>query len=35
MKEIIEDYRIEGFSTKEWFVGAIGAVVFTLILAVL
>ena len=31
MKEIIEDYKRENFTATEWVLGAIGAIVFTLI----
>jgi hypothetical protein len=31
MKEIIEDYRRENFTAKEWVMGAIGALVFALL----
>ena len=31
MKEIIEDYRRENFTAKEWLLGAIGAIVFALL----
>ena len=34
MKEIIEDYRREQFTAKEWVMGAIGAIVFTLLTAI-
>ena len=34
MKEIIEDYRRENFTAKEWVMGAIGALVFTLLTAI-
>jgi len=31
MKEIIEDYKRENFTAKEWVMGAIGALVFALL----
>jgi len=31
MKEIIEDYKRENFTAKEWVIGAIGAIVFALL----
>ena len=31
MKEIIEDYRRENFTATEWVMGAIGAIVFTIL----
>ena len=34
MKEIIEDYRRENFTAKEWVLGAIGALVFTILTAI-
>lgn len=34
MKEIIEDYRRENFTAKEWVMGAIGALVFTILTAI-
>ena len=34
MKEIIEDYRRENFTAKEWVMGAIGAIVFTILTAI-
>ena len=34
MKEIIEDYKRENFTAKEWVIGAIGALVFTLLTAI-
>ena len=34
MREIIEDYRRENFTAKEWVMGAIGALVFTLLTAI-
>jgi hypothetical protein len=35
MKEIIEDYKRENFTLKEeWVMGAIGALVFTLLTAI-
>ena len=34
MKEIIEDYRREQFTAKEWVMGVIGAIVFTLLTAI-
>ena len=34
MKEIIEDYRRENFTAKEWVMGAIGAIAFTLLTAI-
>lgn len=34
MKEIIEDYRRENFTATEWVMGAIGAIVFTILTAI-
>jgi len=34
MKEIIEDYKCENFTLKEWVMGAVGALVFTLLTAI-
>ena len=34
MKEIIEDYRRENFTATEWVIGAVGALVFTLLTAI-
>jgi hypothetical protein len=34
MKEIIEDYKRENFTAKEWVMGAIGALVFTILTAI-
>ena len=34
MREIIEDYRREQFTAKEWVMGAVGALVFTLLTAI-
>jgi len=34
MKEIIEDYRRENFTATEWVMGAVGALVFTLLTAI-
>lgn len=34
MREIIEDYRRENFTAKEWVLGAVGAIVFTLLTAI-
>lgn len=34
MKEIIEDYRRENFTATEWVLGAVGAIVFTLLTAI-
>ena len=34
MKEIIEDYNRENFTAKEWVMGAVGALVFTLLTAI-
>ena len=34
MKEIIEDYKREQFTLKEWIMGAIGAIAFTLLTAI-
>jgi hypothetical protein len=34
MREIIEDYKRENFTLKEWVMGAIGALVFTLLTAI-
>ena len=34
MREIIEDYRRENFTVKEWVMGAIGALVFTILTAI-
>lgn len=34
MREIIEDYRRENFTATEWVMGAIGALVFTLLTAI-
>ena len=31
MKEIIEDYKRENFTLKEWVIGAIGAIVFAIL----
>lgn len=34
MREIIEDYKRENFTLKEWIMGAIGVLVFTLLTAI-
>lgn len=34
MKEIIKDYKREQFTAKEWVMGAIGAIVYTLLTAI-
>ena len=34
MKEIIEDYKRENFTLKEWVMGAISAIVFTILTAI-
>jgi len=34
MKEIIEDYKRENFTAKEWVMGAFGAIVFTILTAI-
>ena len=34
MKEVIEDYKRENFTAKEWVMGAIGALVVTLLTAI-
>lgn len=34
MKQIIEDYRRENFTVNEWVIGAVGAIVFTLLTAI-
>jgi hypothetical protein len=34
MREIIEDYKRENFTAKEWVLGAVGALVFTLLTAI-
>ena len=34
MKESIEDYKRENFTAKEWIMGAIGAIAFTLLTAI-
>jgi len=34
MKEIIEDYRRENFTAKEWVMGAVGAIALTLLTAI-
>ena len=34
MREIIEDYKRENFTAREWVMGAIGALVFTLLTAI-
>lgn len=34
MKEIIEDYKRENFTANEWVMGAVGAIVFTLLTAI-
>ena len=34
MNPIIEDYRRENFTTTEWVMGAFGAIVFTLLTAI-
>ena len=34
MREIIEDYKRENFTAKEWVMGAIGTLVFTLLTAI-
>ena len=34
MNPIIEDYRREKFTANEWVLGAIGAIVFTLLTAI-
>ena len=34
MRETIEDYKRENFTAKEWVMGAVGALVFTLLTAI-
>jgi len=34
MKEIIEDYKRENFTLKEWVMGAVGALMFTILTAI-
>jgi hypothetical protein len=34
MKEIIEDYRRENFTAKEWVMGAVGTIAFALLTAI-
>jgi hypothetical protein len=34
MREIIEDYKREQFTAKEWVMGAVGAIVFTILTAI-
>ena len=34
MNPIIEDYRRENFTATEWVLGAVGAIVFTLLTAI-
>ena len=34
MKEIIEDYKREQFTAKEWVMGAVGAIVITILTAI-
>ncbi len=34
MNEIIEDYKRENFTANEWVMGAVGAVMFTLLTAI-
>lgn len=34
MREIIEDYKRENFTAREWVIGAVGALVFTLLTAI-
>jgi hypothetical protein len=34
MREIIEDYKRENFTVNEWVMGAVGALVFTLLTAI-
>jgi hypothetical protein len=34
MREIIEDYKRENFTAKEWIMGAVGAIVFTILTAI-
>ena len=34
MNPIIEDYKRENFTTNEWVMGVIGAIVFTLLTAI-
>ena len=34
MREIIEDYKRENFTAKEWVMGAIGAIMFTILTAI-
>ena len=34
MKEIIEDYKLENFTLKEWVMGAVGSLLFTLLTAI-
>lgn len=34
MREIIEDYKRENFTAKEWVLGAVGALVFTILTAI-
>lgn len=35
MNPIIEDYRRENFTATEWVLGAVGAIVFTLLTAII
>ena len=35
MKEIIEDYKRDNFTAKEWVMGAVGAIVLTILTAIL
>ena len=34
MREIVEDYKRENFTAKEWIMGAVGAIVFTILTAI-
>ena len=34
MREIVEDYKRENFTAKEWITGAVGAIVFTILTAI-
>jgi hypothetical protein len=34
MREIVEDYKREQFTAKEWVMGAVGAIVFTILTAI-
>jgi hypothetical protein len=34
MREIVEDYKREQFTAKEWLTGAVGAIVFNILTAI-